>query len=81
MRTAGDWHQDYGYWYYNGCQIALDRSGVENGCLEMVRGSHLLGRIDHAPVPGGRGVFPWEYAAPIGAEPVPIPAVDADLLL
>jgi len=25
---------------------------VENGCLEMVRGSHLLGRIEHVPVPG-----------------------------
>ena len=57
---AWEWHQDYGYWYYNGClfphlascQIALDRSGVENGCLQMVRGSHLLGRIDHVPVPG-----------------------------
>ena len=57
---AWEWHQDYGYWYYNGClfphlascQIALDRSGVENGCLEMVRGSHLLGRIEHVPVPG-----------------------------
>ena len=57
---AWEWHQDYGYWYYNGClfphlascQIALDRSGVDNGCLEMVRGSHLLGRIDHVPVPG-----------------------------
>ena len=57
---AWEWHQDYGYWYYNGClfprlascQIALDRSGMENGCLEMVRGSHHLGRIDHVPVPG-----------------------------
>ena len=57
---AWEWHQDYGYWYHNGClfphlascQIALDRSSMENGCLEMVRGSHLLGRIDHVPVPG-----------------------------
>ena len=57
---AWEWHQDYGYWYHNGClfphlascQVALDRSGMENGCLQMVRGSHLLGRIDHVPVPG-----------------------------
>ncbi len=57
---AWEWHQDYGYWYHNGClfphlascQIALDRSGQENGCLQMIRGSHLLGRIDHVPVPG-----------------------------
>jgi ectoine hydroxylase len=34
------------------CQIALDRSFKENGCLELIRGSHKLGRIDHVPVPG-----------------------------
>ena len=57
---AWEWHQDYGYWYHNGClfpdlascQVALDSSTSVNGCLEMVRGSHLLGRIDHVPVPG-----------------------------
>ncbi len=57
---AWEWHQDYGYWYHNGCifpqlascQVALDRSGRENGCLQMVQGSHLLGRIDHVPVRG-----------------------------
>src|SRR5689334_8787255 len=57
---AWEWHQDYGYWYHNGClfphmascQIALDRSFKENGCLELIRGSHKLGRIDHVPVPG-----------------------------
>ena len=43
---AWEWHQDYGYWYHNGClfphlascQLALDRSARENGCLQMVRG-------------------------------------------
>jgi ectoine hydroxylase-related dioxygenase (phytanoyl-CoA dioxygenase family) len=57
---AWEWHQDYGYWYYNGClfpdmascQVALDRSFMENGCLQLVRRSHKLGRIDHVPVPG-----------------------------
>ena len=57
---AWEWHQDYGYWYHNGClfprlascQIALDRSTTANGCLNMVAGSHHLGRIDHVPVPG-----------------------------
>ena len=55
---AWEWHQDYGYWYYNGClrdsmlscMIALDRSDRNNGCLQVVRGSHKLGRIDHVPV-------------------------------
>jgi ectoine hydroxylase-related dioxygenase (phytanoyl-CoA dioxygenase family) len=57
---AWEWHQDYGYWYHNGCifphlascQVALDRSTSANGCLQMVQGSHQLGRIDHVPVPG-----------------------------
>lgn len=55
---AWEWHQDYGYWYYNGClrpdmlsmMIALDRSDRNNGCLQVVRGSHKLGRIDHLQV-------------------------------
>ena len=55
---AWEWHQDYGYWYYNGClrpdmlsmMIALDRSDQNNGCLQGVKGSHKLGRIDHLQV-------------------------------
>ncbi len=55
---AWEWHQDYGYWYHNGCleplmfscMIALDRTTRENGCLQLVRGSHRLGRIDHVPL-------------------------------
>jgi ectoine hydroxylase-related dioxygenase (phytanoyl-CoA dioxygenase family) len=55
---AWEWHQDYGYWYYNGClrpdmlscMIALDRSNPENGCLQLVKASHKLGRIDHVPL-------------------------------
>ena len=56
-RTGGawEWHQDYGYWYYNGCLypllasclIAVSRSTRENGCLQVLRGSQQLGRIDH----------------------------------
>jgi ectoine hydroxylase len=57
---AWEWHQDYGYWYHNGClfpflascMIALDPTRRENGCLKMVARSHLMGRIDHVPVPG-----------------------------
>lgn len=53
---AWEWHQDYGYWYNNGClypdmgsvMIAVDGSSRENGCLEVLRGSHLCGRIEHA---------------------------------
>jgi hypothetical protein len=49
------WHQDYGYWYQNGALyplftsafIAVDPATKENGCLQVIRGSHHLGRIDH----------------------------------
>jgi ectoine hydroxylase-related dioxygenase (phytanoyl-CoA dioxygenase family) len=52
---AWAWHQDYGYWYQNGClfpdlasvMIAVDPNTRENGCLQLLRGSHLLGRIEH----------------------------------
>jgi ectoine hydroxylase len=52
---AWTWHQDYGYWYQNGVLfplltsafIAIDKATQENGCLQVIRGSHNLGRIDH----------------------------------
>jgi ectoine hydroxylase-related dioxygenase (phytanoyl-CoA dioxygenase family) len=52
---AWEWHQDYGYWYNFGCLypdmascfIAVDRSSRENGCLQVLRGSHKIGRLDH----------------------------------
>lgn len=52
---AWAWHQDYGYWYQNGvlfplltsAYIAVDPSTKGNGCLQVLKGSHLLGRIDH----------------------------------
>ncbi|MDJ0894352.1 MAG: phytanoyl-CoA dioxygenase family protein [Alphaproteobacteria bacterium] len=57
---AWEWHQDYGYWYNNGClfpdmasvMIALDRSTQDNGCLQVLRGSHRMGRIDHGLLDG-----------------------------
>ncbi len=60
---AWDWHQDYGYWYNNGCLfpdlasvfIAIDPSRRENGCLEVLRGSHRMGRLDHGRVGGQTG--------------------------
>jgi ectoine hydroxylase len=52
---AWAWHQDYGYWYQNGvlspdlcsASIAVDSATRENGCLQVIEGSHLLGRVDH----------------------------------
>jgi ectoine hydroxylase-related dioxygenase (phytanoyl-CoA dioxygenase family) len=65
---AWEWHQDYGYWYHNGClyphmasvMVALDAATRENGCLQVIRGSHLAGRVEH-------GVLPGEQ---VGADPV-----------
>lgn len=55
---AWEWHQDYGYWYNNGCLtpdmgsclIAIDQATKENGCLQVLRGSHKIGRINHGPI-------------------------------
>ncbi len=52
---AWTWHQDYGYWYKNGVLfpdlvsvfIAADPCTRQNGCLQVIQGSHRLGRIDH----------------------------------
>ncbi len=52
---AWEWHQDYGYWYSNdclfplmaSCLVAIDRATCENGCLQVIKGSHHMGRIDH----------------------------------
>ena len=68
---AFDWHQDYGYWYENGClfpdlasvAIAVDAATRENGCLEILRASHKLGRIDHGRVGGQTGADPDRIAA------------------
>ncbi len=56
-RTGGAWawHQDYGYWYQNGLlfpdlcsvMVAIDPATAENGCLEVLKGSHRMGRINH----------------------------------
>lgn len=56
-RTGGAWawHQDYGYWYQNGLlfpdlcsvMIAVDPATRGNGCLQLLKGSHKMGRINH----------------------------------
>ena len=51
---AWEWHQDYGYWYKQflfadmaSCMIAVDRATKENGCLQVLKGSQRLGRLEH----------------------------------
>ncbi len=53
---AWAWHQDYGYWYHFGVlfplltsvTVAVDPATRENGCLQVLKGSHLMGRIEHS---------------------------------
>lgn len=67
---AWEWHQDYGYWYRNGCLFpdmascftAVDRATLENGCLQVLRGSQRLGRIDHVPIGDQTGADPERVA-------------------
>ena len=53
---AWEWHQDYGYWYKNqfifpdqlmSVMIALTAANKENGCLQIIKGSHKMGRVNH----------------------------------
>ncbi len=52
---AWAWHQDYGYWHQNGVllplltsvSIAVDPATRANGCLQVVKGSHHCGRVEH----------------------------------
>jgi ectoine hydroxylase-related dioxygenase (phytanoyl-CoA dioxygenase family) len=53
---AWEWHQDYGYWYKNqfmfpdqliSVMVALTHANKENGCLQVIKGSHKMGRVNH----------------------------------
>jgi ectoine hydroxylase len=63
---AWEWHQDYGYWYLQGYAfprlisvfVALDPATRENGCLQVLKGSHRLGRLDHGRVGSQTGADP-----------------------
>jgi hypothetical protein len=65
-----DWHQDYPYWYKEGAlwpdmltiTVAVDRCDEDNGCLQLVRGSHKLGRVDHMEVGHAYGFDPERLA-------------------
>ena len=52
--TVWLWHQDYGYWMWDGVKpdlvsamIFLDQATLNNGCLMIVAGSHKWGRQEH----------------------------------
>ena len=68
---AWEWHQDYGYWYNFGClfpdmgscMVAVDKATTENGCLQVLKGSHKLGRVDHVRIGEQVGADPERVKA------------------
>ena len=53
---AWEWHQDYGYWYKNefllpdqmmSVMVAITEANQANGCLQVIKGSHKMGRVEH----------------------------------
>lgn len=56
-----DWHQGYTYWYGDGClfpnlvtcTVAITENTKAHGCLQVIKKSHLMGRIE--PVLRGNG--------------------------
>lgn len=53
---AWEWHQDYGYWYKNefllpgqmmSVMVAITEANKDNGCLQVIKGSHKMGRVEH----------------------------------
>lgn len=67
-RTGGawEWHQDYGYWYNQGyvfprmmsVSVALDENTLDNGCMQLYKGSHKLGRLHHVHIENQTGADP-----------------------
>ena len=55
-----EWHQDYGYWYYDdppfpqmiSALLAVTDADKSNGCLRVLKGSHRCGRIEHGRTGG-----------------------------
>ncbi|MCA9396363.1 MAG: phytanoyl-CoA dioxygenase family protein, partial [Candidatus Omnitrophica bacterium] len=48
------WHQDYSYWFsqsispnFLNCMLYFDHADQENGCLQVIPGSHRFGFVHH----------------------------------
>lgn len=64
---AWEWHQDYGYWYKNGflfpeamisVMLALTDANQENGCLQVLKGTHKMQRLEHSFIGEQQGADP-----------------------
>ena len=45
------------------CFIAVDQATRANGCLQVIPGSHLIGRMNHMKIGGQTGADPERVAA------------------
>ncbi|MDB9314635.1 phytanoyl-CoA dioxygenase family protein [Spirulina sp. CS-785/01] len=53
-----DWHQGYGTWYHYGClfptqvtcAMAITENTKANGCMQVIKKSHQMGRLNHLQV-------------------------------
>ncbi|MGJ8692117.1 MAG: phytanoyl-CoA dioxygenase family protein [Thalassotalea sp.] len=61
---AWEWHQDFGYWHHDNlmlypksisCMVAINKANKENGCLQVLKGSHHLGRLNHTKTGDQKG--------------------------
>jgi len=87
---AWEWHQDYGYWYKNGflypdamisVMVALTEATPENGCLQVLSGSHKMGRLEHLFAGEQQGAdLPFVEEALKRCERVPVALQPGDAL-
>lgn len=83
--TITPWHQDYSYWAaddnrprFLNCMLQIDAATPENGCLQMVPGSHKQGLIPHEQRGKVFGRFLPGYFQPRDdAVPIPLRAGSA----
>ena len=79
------WHQDNGYWQCDPPElvsiwIALDDADEENGCMNVIPGSHLEGLASHGRAESEKGKLPalLQVEADVArAVPVPVAAGSA----
>ena len=64
------WHMGFSTWFLDGCpfprtitcSIGINRNDEENGCLQVLRGSHELGRFDDVEIGNSVGADPARMA-------------------
>ncbi|CAE8639743.1 unnamed protein product [Polarella glacialis] len=72
-RTSVSWHQDCHYFgtgspWIISCGVYLEDTDAQNGCLQVVPGSHLHGKLPHKPGTGEFSQGEWLSENPSGLE-------------